>query len=121
MCKEPDHVSFPSAQGMARAATTSGLTAERIWSTELPFEFPVSALVSARDWKRERLSPSGGSANHAGSADSEGATGLATKSRLARLYSKGARIDPTSRLLGALGRAATVKARLRPSKRQGQN
>jgi hypothetical protein len=42
-----------------------------------------------------------------------------SQARLARFYSMGERFDPTSRLLGALGRAATVKARLRLDERAG--
>lgn len=115
MCKEHDHVSFPSAQGMVQAARASSLEPERVWSTELAFEFPISALVSVRDWRRERR----GSPNMTGDdhphANPRESTRLATKSRLSHFYSISAPFDPTSRLLGALGRAATVKARLRPT------
>jgi 2-polyprenyl-3-methyl-5-hydroxy-6-metoxy-1,4-benzoquinol methylase len=112
MCKQSDHVSFPSPEGMARAAEAIGLQKQRIWSAELPFEFPVSALVAARDWNRERRSSSHGASNgHPAKEPVEGSD-LAAKKRLARLYAVGERFDPTSRLLGSLGRAATVKARL---------
>jgi SAM-dependent methyltransferase len=109
MCKEIDHVSFPSPGGMARAAWAAGLQVERLWSAELPFEFPVSVLVAARDWTRSRRpAPAGG-----GPAQAPAAAGPASRERLARLYALGAGIDPASRLLGSMGRAATVKARLR--------
>jgi SAM-dependent methyltransferase len=116
MCKERDHVSFPSPDGMARAAQAINLRTERIWSTELPFEFPISTLVAARDWTRARrghlIAADDG---HSSGSPTEGGDSL--KARLARFYSASAHFDPTSRLLGALGRAATVKARLRPGER----
>lgn len=113
MCKEHDHVSFPSPAGMARVAQTIGLDTERIWSTELPFELPVSALVAARDWSRARRGPSITANDDHPAGPVEGG-GASSKARLGRFYSMSANFDPTSRLLGALGRAATVKARLRP-------
>ena len=114
MCKEHDHVSFPSPDGMARAAQATDLRAERVWSTELPFELPVSALVAARDWARARRGPSiAASDGHLAGSPAE-RFDTASKARLARFYSISAHFDPTSRLLGALGRAATVKVRLRP-------
>jgi 2-polyprenyl-3-methyl-5-hydroxy-6-metoxy-1,4-benzoquinol methylase len=113
MCKEHDHVSFPSPDGMARAAQAADLRTDRVWSTELPFELPISALVAARDWARARRGPSiAVSAGHRAGSPGEHVD-TASKARLARLYSVGAHVDPTSRLLGTLGRAATVKARLR--------
>jgi 2-polyprenyl-3-methyl-5-hydroxy-6-metoxy-1,4-benzoquinol methylase len=112
MCKEHDHVSFPSPKGIARAVRASDLRAERVWSTELPFEFPISALVTARDWAQARGPSKAASNGHSAGSPVEG--GNASMARLARFYSISARFDPTSRLLGALGRAATVKARLRP-------
>jgi SAM-dependent methyltransferase len=115
MCKEYDHVSFPSLAGMARVALTTGLEVERIWSAELPFELPVSALVAARDWSRAGRRPSIiASGDHPAGRPVEGLN-TSSKARLARFYSMSASFDPTSRLLGALGRAATVKAHLRPS------
>ena len=117
MCKEHDHVSFPSPDGMARAAQAADLRTERVWSSELPFELPISALVAARDWARTRRAPSGAaSGGHVTRSPAVG-TDTAPKARLARFYSISAPYDPTSRLLGALGRAATVKARLRPGER----
>jgi SAM-dependent methyltransferase len=113
MCKEHDHVSFPSPDGMARIAQTIGLRSERIWSSELPLEFPISALVAARDWTRSRRSPSSAASDGRLSGNPVGGVDAASKARLARLYSISAPFDPTSRLLAALGRAATVKARLR--------
>jgi 2-polyprenyl-3-methyl-5-hydroxy-6-metoxy-1,4-benzoquinol methylase len=115
MCKVHDHVSFPSSAGLALAARVSGLRTERVWSTGLPFEFPVSALIAARDRSRARRGP--GQAAEPG----EAATGLApasgtvnpgAKSALARFYSAAAPFDPVYRLRGALGRAGSLKARL---------
>ena len=114
MCKEHDHVSFPSPDGLMRAAQAIGLRTERMWSSELPFELPVSALVAARDWARARRGLSGaGSDGHVAGSPAEGFN-PASQARLVRFYSISSRFDPTSRLLGALGRAATVKVRLRP-------
>ena len=119
MCKVHDHVSFPSPVGVRMAARASGLRVERVWSTELPFEFPVSALVAVRDRARER--------RRARQADSDcwvqapagpagaspaGSVNPAARSALTRFYSVAGPFDPTSRLLGMLGRAGSVKARL---------
>jgi SAM-dependent methyltransferase len=115
MCKEHDHVSFPSPEGIAQAAQAIDLRPERIWSSELPFEFPISALVSARDWTRARRAPSSAAASNGQSAEiPPAALDAAAKARLARFYSISGRFDPTSRLLGILGRAGNLKARLRP-------
>ena len=112
MCKEHDHVSFPSSDGLAHACQTTNLRTERVWSSELPFELPISALVAARDWTRARRSPlSVASDSHMAGSHAE-SVDAAVKSRLAHFYSISAPFDPTSRLLGRLGRAATVKARL---------
>jgi hypothetical protein len=118
MCKEHDHVSFPSPDGIARAVRASDLRAERVWSTELPFEFPISALVTARDWAQARRGPSDAESSGLSAEGAVEGTDV-SMARLARFYSISARFDPTSRLLGALGRAATVKARLRPVAAQG--
>ena len=112
MCKEHDHVSFPSPDGIAHACQTANLRTERVWSAELPFELPISALVAARDWTRARRSlPSATSHSHMAGSHAA-SVDAAVKSRLATFYSISAPFDPTSRLLGRLGRAATVKARL---------
>jgi SAM-dependent methyltransferase len=112
MCKPPDHVSFPSPKGMVQAARATGLRPERVWSTELPFEFPISTLVAARDWAKARHDR-GCAASDSGSV---GTLNAASKARLARFTAMSTRFDPTSRMLGALGRAATVKALLRPDR-----
>jgi 2-polyprenyl-3-methyl-5-hydroxy-6-metoxy-1,4-benzoquinol methylase len=114
VCKVHDHVSFPSAAGLATAALESGLRVGQIWSTGLPFEFPVSALVAARDRARTvRVSGA-----HAAAA---GAVTLAPPARgrqlrrtttLTNFYSAAALFDPGYRVLGALGRAGSLKARL---------
>jgi SAM-dependent methyltransferase len=115
MCKEHDHVSFPSPIGLARAAKSADMRTERLWSAELPFELPISTVVAARDWVRARRGPSGGAylSELAGRYSED--VDVASKARLARFFSKSAPFDPTSRLLGALGRAASVRARLRPA------
>ena len=112
MCKQHDHVSFPSPEGLSRVALAADLRPERIWSGELPFEFPISVLVAARDWAQARHHP-GADLGHDHSVEElPDAADLSRKARLARFYSASGRFDPTARLLGALGRAATVKARL---------
>jgi SAM-dependent methyltransferase len=119
MCKEHDHVSFPSPVGMARVAKAIGLRTERIWSTELPFELPISALVAVRDWSSARRGPSISSNEDKLAGNPADCVTTTSKARLARFYAMSAHFDPTSRLLGAVGRAATVKARLRPGDRVG--
>ena len=104
MFKPADHVSFPTRAGLIKAARTAGLAPLRVWSSELPFETPVSLVVAARDFISERRAPEPSSPS--GEA---GASGR----RLARwLYSHARAIDPTSRLLGRIGRAGTIKALL---------
>jgi SAM-dependent methyltransferase len=112
MCKVPDHVSIPSLVGIARAARAMDLSVERVWSSELPFEFPISMLVAARDWKRERRGASSRSNGHMAGGFAGGA-GARPMARLTRFYLRSAPFDPTSRLLAALGRAGNVKVRLR--------
>jgi SAM-dependent methyltransferase len=121
MCKVHDHVSFPSSAGLALAAQASGLRIERIWSAGLPFEFPVSALIAARDRSRTRRGPgpatagseaTAGSQATAGGAPEPGKVNPGAKAALARFYSAAAPFDPVYRLRGALGRAGSLKARL---------
>jgi 2-polyprenyl-3-methyl-5-hydroxy-6-metoxy-1,4-benzoquinol methylase len=114
MCKDSDHVSLPSLVGIARAAKALNLRAERVWSSELPFELPISVLVAARDWNRARRAASVQLYDGHIAAVS-GQSGTPATARLAHLYSVGAPFDPTSRLLSALGRGGSVKARLRPA------
>jgi len=122
MCKVHDHVAFPSSAGLAVAARESGLRVGRIWSAGLPFEFPVSALVAGRDRMRAARgvgepaqtaeparSPSGPPAPP---APEVGRVGPAAKAALTRFYSVAASLDPAYRVLGSLGRAGCVKARL---------
>ncbi len=115
MCKVHDHVSFPSSSGLAMAAQASGLRIERIWSTGLPFEFPVSALIAARDRSRTRRGL-GRAAEQSlaatGPALESGKVNPGAKTALARFYSAAAPFDPVYRLSGALGRAGSLKARL---------
>jgi 2-polyprenyl-6-hydroxyphenyl methylase/3-demethylubiquinone-9 3-methyltransferase len=118
MCKVHDHVSFPSSAGLALAARASGLRIERVWSTGLPFEFPVSALIAARDRCRtlRGLGPAAepGEASQAATelAPVSGTVNAGAKSALARFYSAAAPFDPVYRLRGAAGRAGSLKARL---------
>jgi SAM-dependent methyltransferase len=114
-CKPPDHVSFPSPKGMAAAARSIGLRAERVWSAEQPFEFAISTLVAARDWRRERQGRSGATNQASLDWSPAGSLDAASRRRLARFAMVSSRFDPTSRLLGALGCAGSVKARLRPA------
>jgi 2-polyprenyl-6-hydroxyphenyl methylase/3-demethylubiquinone-9 3-methyltransferase len=118
MCKVHDHVSFPSPAGLATATLESGLRVGRIWSTGLPFEFPVSALTAARDLAVARR----GTGKHAerahraptgtGTTAAEGGSRLSGKAALAGFYSAAALFDPGYRVLGALGRAGSLKAQL---------
>lgn len=122
MCKVHDHVSFPSSAGLAAAARDNGLGVGRIWSAGLPFEFPVSALVAARDRLREGRavggpgpSPAAGPAStraRAGRAQPGGGMNAAAKAALGRFYSMARPFDPAYRALAALGRAGCVQARL---------
>src|ERR1700722_298125 len=54
MCKVPDHFCFPSSAGLTTAARECGLQVGQTWTAGLPFEFPVSVLVAARDRIRAR-------------------------------------------------------------------
>lgn len=123
MCRVHDHVSFPSSAGLATAARESGLNVGRIWSTGLPFEFGVSALTAARDRMRARrgvgrlpeAATQPGQAQAllpVGRTAAAGQVNPAAKAALARFYSMAAPFDPAYRMLGALGRAGSVKARL---------
>jgi SAM-dependent methyltransferase len=114
MCKVHDHVSFPSPAGLATAARECGLGVERIWSTGLPLEFPVSALTAARDRvlaRRAGGGPTGGAPTDA-TVPERGRLGPGGKAALGRFYAAAARFDPSCRALGTLGRAGSVKARL---------
>jgi SAM-dependent methyltransferase len=126
MCKVHDHVSFPSAAGLATAALESGLRVRRVWSTGFPLEFPVSALTAARDRARAlrgtsrqaagshtAAAPYGAGAGAAAAGGNVRAVGLTGgKAALANFYSTAALCDPGYRVLGALGRAGSLKARL---------
>jgi 2-polyprenyl-3-methyl-5-hydroxy-6-metoxy-1,4-benzoquinol methylase len=114
MCKEHDHVSFPTHTGMTRASGMAGLRAERVWSAELPFEFPISVLVAARDWARARKAPPSTQVDDRVAAVPVADGHKRATARLAQFYSLSGPFDPTSRLLAALGCAGTIKARLRP-------
>jgi 2-polyprenyl-3-methyl-5-hydroxy-6-metoxy-1,4-benzoquinol methylase len=109
MCKVHDHFCFPSSAGLTTAARESGLQVRQIWSAGLPFEFPVSVLVAARDRVRARR---GTAPSLAGEAPAGGSANPAAKTALNRFYSIAAPFDPAYRVIGALGRAASVRARL---------
>jgi SAM-dependent methyltransferase len=104
-CKGSENVSFPSKAGLVAAAAESGLKPGRIWSTGLPLELPVSALTAARD----RVLTARAAGWPAPSPD-----GVSTGRRaaLANLYSVASLFDPGYRVLGALGRAGSLKATL---------
>ncbi len=110
MCKVHDHVSFPSPAGLRAAALESGLQTARIWSTGLPLEFPVSALTAVRDRARARRL-AGRHVAQPGPAAVGGQVQLG-KAALANFYSIAALFDPGYRVLGALGRAGSLKATL---------
>ena len=116
MCKVHDHVSFPSPAGLRLAAWESGLRIERVWSAEIPFEFPVSALTALRDRSRTRLGAGRASGDHRAQAPvgpaSAASVSPAARSALTGFCSVAGPFDPSSRLLGILGRAASLKARL---------
>jgi SAM-dependent methyltransferase len=117
MCKVHDHVSFPSPAGLAIAARRSGLRVGRIWSTGLPLELPVSALAAARDRalaRRGAAKPAAAGPVAARPVCTSGNENSApgAKTALARFYSLAGPFDPTCRVLGALGRAGSVKATL---------
>jgi hypothetical protein len=115
-------VSFPSSAGLAAAARESGLNVGRIWSTGLPFEFGVSALTAARDRMRARRgagrpteitqTAQARALLPAGETAEARRVNPAANAALARFYSMAAPFDPAYRVLGALGRAGSVKARL---------
>jgi SAM-dependent methyltransferase len=123
MCKVHDHVSFPSAAGLATAALESGLRVRRVWSTGFPLEFPVSALTAARDLVRARhlagRHPAGGNPPGSGQPGAAAVGGsvraggpASGKAALANFYATAALFDPGYRVLGALGRAGSLKAKL---------
>lgn len=106
MFKQDDHVSFGTPTAIAAAAAAAGLVPARVWTGELPFEYLVTVLVAARD----RLRSSKGAAAPGGVV-AEAAPNVDARRRWLRvLYRWGARVDPTSRLLKSVNRAATVKA-----------
>ncbi len=114
MCKVHDHVRFPSREGLTTAAQTAGLQVKRIWSGSLPFEFPISALTSARDCIAARgiSTRDQGIAEHDPAAiESVGKSSNSAKSRIARFYAVAESFDPTARLLTALGRGEASRPR----------
>jgi SAM-dependent methyltransferase len=116
MCKVYDHVSFPSPAGLAIAAQHSGLRVGRIWSAGLPFEFPVSALAAARDralaHRGVKPSDSGRTTDKPVCTSGNENSAPGAKTALGRFYALAGPLALTSQVLGALGRAGSVKARL---------
>ena len=49
---------FPHPRAWREPPECADLRLEQVWSSELPFELPISALVAARDWTRARRGPS---------------------------------------------------------------
>lgn len=114
MFKEPDHVSFPSRAGVRAAAVRAGLDVEALWSDEMAFETPVGLVVAARDLWRERTRPEGVLVPAGGSGTAP-VGGRGTRAMASISARRWARFEPSSRIAGGLGRAGTVKARLRPA------
>lgn len=116
MFKEPDHVSFPTSASIRAAASKAGLIVEQVWSAEMALETPVGLAVAGRDRWRER-----GVAGDLVASTSSRGTGPRTENiggrgsrALARLDSaRWARYEPSSVACALLGRAGTIRARLR--------
>lgn len=118
MFKTSDHVSFPSAEGLRRAAVATGLSPRRIWFGELPLETPIGFAVAARDYVRERVLKHQADVrmhdtNIAPSKQSQGDERKQRATRVANGLMKLARNrDITAPIAARLGVAATVKALL---------
>jgi SAM-dependent methyltransferase len=111
MFKPIDHVSLPSAKGFRRLGEKCGYSVDRIWSTEYPLQTIVSGVVAARDYVQE--SRHGQRAKQVPvatqAADScHGKLGLSR--RLLYLSRRLAFLDPTSRIISALGLGESLKA-----------
>ncbi len=128
MCKEVDHVSFPTAKGLALAARAAGLRVSRTWSTELPLETPISVAVAARDYVRERrrkepVSTAGVEAagvdtagvDRAGVVMTADGRSHAGRQMVRWVYRIGGDREPTARLMSRIGRAASIKAVMVPA------
>ena len=101
--------------GLTAAATNSGLVVNRVWYGELPLETPISVLLAARDYIRERrpgLSEAGRiECNGGGQETRVGDARLGAGSpALRRLFKFAQGVDPTSWLLARAGKATTIKA-----------
>ena len=110
-CNDKHQVSIPSAAGLATATRQTGLRVRRIWSTGLPLEFPVSALIVARDRVQARRGPTGGGDSGRGPTEPVlvHAGGKAAWSNFLDLASL---VDPSHRVLGSIGRAGSLNAYL---------
>lgn len=116
MFKEPDHVSFPSRAGVRAAASRLRFIVERVWSEEMAFETPVGLAVAARDLLSERgieRAPTASAVKHAAEPETRPIGGQGSRA-LARLdATPWARYEPFSVACALLGRAGTVRAKLR--------
>jgi 2-polyprenyl-3-methyl-5-hydroxy-6-metoxy-1,4-benzoquinol methylase len=113
MCKPVDHVSFPSARGLRTASANVGLAVQKIWYSELPLETPISVVVAARDYLRERrggaVSVGAGEPSSVGAAPASG--GIGSKA-IGLVYKNARMVDPTAWALGRVGMATMIKATL---------
>jgi SAM-dependent methyltransferase len=109
-CKDADQVSIPSAAGLATAARQSRLQVRRIWSTGQPLEFPVSALLAARD--RARAGRRVGRVPRRGEsiAHSPAIVHAGDRAALANFHDLAALVDPSNWVLGSIGRAPSLNA-----------
>lgn len=116
MCKPLDHVSFPSAEGLRAAGAEAGMSVGKVWYGELPLETPISVVVAARDFLRDRRAGTPGSEDGAGTAEPSLASsgGIAGRA-ISLVFDKGRGLDPTSWALGRLGMATMIKATLVPA------
>ncbi|WP_165485990.1 class I SAM-dependent methyltransferase [Frankia sp. Cppng1_Ct_nod] len=111
MFKEVDHVAFPTAAGMSAAAAVSGLTINRVWTSELPLETPIGFVVAIRDYLRSAYSAKHPPRVEAPVPQDAKVSDHQPLSRriVHRIYRVGKRGEPSSRLIGRLGRAASIK------------
>ncbi|MBM4377466.1 MAG: class I SAM-dependent methyltransferase [Deltaproteobacteria bacterium] len=103
MYKTPDHVSFPSKDGLARLAERSGLRVRACWTGELPHESIAGLAVAARDFLAERRPV----AARAGEHDARPRLSEGARSRRLSLR---ALPDPIGPLLSRAGLAGSIKA-----------
>ncbi|SBW22321.1 type 12 methyltransferase [Candidatus Protofrankia californiensis] len=111
MCKEVDHVAFPTAAGMSAAAASAGLIVNRVWSSELPLETPIGFAVAARDYLRStRLGKHPSVPEERTTQTIVSARQTLSRRTIHWIYRTGGKREPSARLVGRLGRAASIKA-----------